>query len=357
MAAEFVRLVSTATGQRRLVLGNLAKLLADRRATAIESVARRPAATAHPLFHAPLRYYLVPFALSSKVWQGGIAAPSALLSSAAMPATAWTPMALTRALNGAYRRTRRIGARLRADLGLDETHASLVEATQAQVSSGRRRRGEMAFPVGTSQLLLPAPGDAPRLLRELATALRQAQPRLPLTWRLYGAFGISLIHPFADGNGRVMRAFAAAPARDTCATGALSRAIAVYLQGRQRLWNFTVPLALRGEPQALWDHFERCVGASAQLADRVDAVAQEYQERCALGAADLRGLADKALIAAAVLSERQFVRLVGRCSPRTRSVAENLYRPGLRESGESCWINTEAQHLVDGITSSLITQL
>lgn len=342
--ADFVRLTSASTGRRRIAVGNIRKLFDDRRAKDIESVAEKSIVKVHPIFHAPFHYYLAPFALSSKLWQTRIDTP-ATLTTPDSPAPNVTPVfGLACALNRAYRPIRT--SNWLFGKAINRIHAAMIEATGGPEVSKARRQGELMFSVGAAQVLSPAASDVPVLLRELTAALRHGQSTLPLTHRLYAAFEISLIHPFVDGNGRLMRAVAVSHDRTACRTGALCRAIAVFLQGRQKLWNFTLPLALRGDAVALWDHFARCVYASSRLLHSVDDAAQRYQLRWGVGRSDIRSSADALLIASAVLSDRQFSRLRQGSSSHIRRTAEQLFQPVLLNDKKFKWINSGAQQFV-----------
>lgn len=355
MAAEFVRLVSTLTGHHRIGTGNFSKLVLERRAKQIECQAQRSTPKVDSLFHAPFHYYLVPFALSSKLWQARIDAPASLTSPMLCAGGPLGLAGFARTLNRAFRPLRIDGWLFGSSL--DRIHSHMIDATGGPENSKRRRRGEMVFSVGTKQVLSPAPGDVPILLRRLKAALRTSQSALPLTCRLYAAFLICLIHPFADGNGRLMRAIAAAHDHPVSRTGSLCRAIAAFMQGRQRLWNFTLPLVLQGNSNALWDHFECCIHASARLVSAVDNTAQRYQAYWETDRSSIRNSADALLIANAVLTDQQFSRLRQGCSTRIRQLAEQRFYPVLFGDESGGWINSEAQHLASDFASTLIAQI
>lgn len=355
VAADFARLIRTTSGCHRIGTGNIPKLLGSRYAKQIESLAKQSIASTDPLFRAPFHYYLTPFALSSKLWQARIDTPASLTSPSSSVPGAFRLATLAHALNRTFR-----PAQVNTWLfgkSIHRIQGRLIEATGGPETSKRWRQGEMMFPVGTTQVLSPAASDVAKLLRELIAALQDSRRALPLTRCLYAALLICLIHPFVDGNGRLMRAVASAHNGSACRTGAVCRAIALFQQGRQRLWNFTLPLALQGNTNALWDHFDCCIQASSRLVAAVDEVARRYQAHWGLGRGDLDSPADALLVAAAVLSDRQYYRLLRSSSARVRQLAETNFRPLLIDDEKPRWVNSAAQHLVGDTASILISQI
>lgn len=355
MAVEIARLVHAASGMPRLSVASLDAILRDQRLLKIERGVTVDASSESP-FACAFAGYLAPLALSSRLWTMKTPVPLSWLRDVSRNIPGTPELArLNASLAKAHRCLRRQARRNVQGALASDVHRAVCSATQRIQTGGAKRVGEIAFRGGSRIYLMPSPGEAERYLKKFNSTWNLARIGAPVAGPLFAALHLVLLHPFVDGNGRAMRAFAAAFGRGEIE--ALCNAIACFMQPRQKLWNFTLPLALDGDRDALWLHVESSLEKAKVLRAAVVEAASAYRERLALDDAGLRKPCDVALVRSAVLDDRTFRYLIADASSRTAMIMRKSYVPRTSSDGAREWINSGVNALVDGLTGPLVRQI
>ena len=348
MGVEFVRLIRSSRGLPRIAVADVGAVLRDRRAEILEGDSRARSRTDTP-FARVFVAYLIPFALLSRLWSTKHpVAPSQLFAGTRTSGESYELWQLCGNLVSAHRVLRRIMRGHFFRQTFRDVHRVVAGATAAADIAGVLRQGEMTFRSGSIAYLMPAASSIEPRLKRLVSDWREVQKERPIVGALVAALHTSLLHPFVDGNGRAMRAFSA-----TAANGeidALCNTIASFLQGRQRLWNFVLPLAVDGDSRAFWYHLETSLEHARALREAVEDLAARYRDRSGLGEADLRGPFDAALVGSAVLDDRTYRFLVARASMCVAASMRDNYLPVNDATRSTRWINSGANAIADGLT-------